>query len=190
MDCVIDFKRSYFAAASVKQLNGGRCGEINTNALMTLLKRKLQHGLEIKIQQVNFKSRANNDDHGYLLLDSNIEDIVITTNREKVNAALAKITAGKICDPWNHGNFQDFTKEKSGFYSSAAGWDDLEIKTHTLNFAKFNQLSSEAKRFICREMSAIGLDLEPKDACRMFSATDNNPADSTAEKQLSLNREL
>lgn len=171
MTTVSELKKGHFNAINARQANAGNCGEHTYVALSALLNKKLQFGLDMKIQFVELmasQSTNNIIDHAYLLLDSNIEDIAISNDAEKVKEAINKITKGKICDPWNHGYYANLKTDNSGFYKSDAGWDHLKLTTYSLNFSDFNQLSEKAQWHICKELTQMGLDVEPRAACRLF----------------------
>lgn len=168
---LVQFKYYYSTSHFAHQKQGGHCGEHTYSAMTQLFQQKIQYELEIKIQLVAVTASTSLEsirDHGYLLIDSNIEDVNIKDDKDLVDMTLAKITKGKICDPWNQGYYADFHSDESGFYKNEAGWNYLYVKTYSLNFANFNKLSFDAQRFICHELSLMGLDVEPQSACRLF----------------------
>ncbi|MBX3708458.1 MAG: hypothetical protein KIT56_07635 [Gammaproteobacteria bacterium] len=190
MDVIAKLRQAYTKANLIQQSKEGNCDEHTAYAFTTLMQKKLQYGLEMKIQVVEVHASQSTrfiQDHTYLLIDSDIEDVEARGIKE-VNAVFDKITKGNICDPWNRGYYADFKTDDSGLYKSEAGWDFLSLKTYSLKFKEFKQLSVDAQRFICHELQGIGFDVEPKEACRMFKkpVKTEQPAATGQEKGYAL----
>ncbi len=169
---ILNLSSNYYLAIYMREYKGGNCGEHSTDSLVKLLNYKMKYGLEMKIQNVFLsknKPISLYPDHRYILIDSDVSDVTIKQDVKKVGHFLDSMKSGHICDQWNKGYFADLGSDNNGLYRSYAQWDTLEIETVSLNFAGFNTLSIAAQRFICKELSQIGLSVEPKKRCGIFN---------------------
>ncbi len=185
MQKVTYLKDHYYSAIYMRQYNGGNCGEHLADSLEKLLNFKITHGLEMKIQMVHLSTRtpaAPYGDHAYLLLDSDVPDVIIQNDAQKVGYFLNSIKKGHVCDQWNTGYFADLASDNNGLYRSYAQWDQLKIETISLDFTHFNQLPVTAQRFVCEQLSQMGLSIEPKEQCEIF----NNVVMENQESEKSL----
>jgi hypothetical protein len=195
-------KRMYLCSQLAMAKKTGACSEQAWTALLRLLKEKIKYGLNLKFQKVNIELGAPEPgsninivsgkdgvskpviwDHQYLLLDSNIADVTIRDNRKAVAEHLAKITQGKICDPWNS-YFADFVDHVGGLYDARAEWSCLSVQTISMDFlASMKTLPQAAQNFFYSEFSKIELDITPKAATSFFANanTDNRAATVKAE---------
>jgi hypothetical protein len=153
-------------------INDGFCDEHTAIALKKLINNNLKFGLNARIQVVEHKGIANENNfitgHTYILVDSDIADVAIKNDKDKVAKHLQSMTKGKICDPWNKGTYADYTKDKSGFYDKSAGWLSVKIKTVSLNLEKLKQLPSDIQKFFCEEYKKMGVYIKQKKLCRQF----------------------
>lgn len=185
MQGVTYLQGNYYSAIYMRKYNGGNCGEHLSDSLEKLLNFKMTYGLEMKIQVVHLGTStptAPYNDHAYLLLDSDVPDVIIRDDAKKVGCFLDSIKKGQICDQWNSGYFADLASDNNGLYRSYAQWDRLKIETISLDFAHFDKLTITAQRFICEQLSQIGLSVEPKERCGIF----NNVVMENQESEKSL----
>ncbi len=168
---IIHLSGNYYLAIYMREYKGGNCGEHSSDSLEKLLNFKMTHGLKMRIQLVSLgKSKPTSPyrDHEYILIDSDVPDVNIQQDVKKVGHFLDSMKKGRICDQWNKGYFADLASDNNGLYRSDAQWDELTIKTISLNFAEFDKLTKTAQRFICKQLSQIGLSVEPKEKCGIF----------------------
>lgn len=189
MQSIINLSGKYYLAIYMREYKGGNCDEHSSNSLEQLLNFKMTYGLKMRIQVVHLdKSKPTSPyrDHEYILIDSDVPDVNIKQDVNKVGHFLDSMKKGKICDPWNKGYFADLASDNNGLYRSDAQWDELTIKTISLNFADFDKLTKTAQRFICKQLSQIGLSVEPKEKCGIF----NNVVVKSRESADSVNSKL
>ena len=145
-----------------KQMKSGQCGEHSSVTLIKLINKKMDHRLNMKIQSIVTRTsnpKGDLQDHEYLLLDSDINDVEIVADVEKVKNTLNSISEGIICDTWNYGYFANFKTDDSGLYNGA-DWDSLSITTYSFDFSNFDKLSKKAQGYICQQLSVIECDLD------------------------------
>lgn len=185
-ESLTDFMLAYYSTQGANRAEGGNCGEHTRVALLKLLKEKINNRLEVKIQFVKLfykQSKNKIKDHGYLLTDSNAEDIDIKDNKNLVSDYLDHIETGQICDPWNNGYFKEFKANNNLFYKKEGGWDSLSVKTISFDFAALNSLPDAAKEFFCTQLFQIGLLDKPNDSCRFFNSDKTLPEETISTEK-------
>jgi hypothetical protein len=170
MQTISDLKYFYTSSVFSRQSNGGVCDEHFHVAFIDILSQKIKYGLEMKLQLVQLSTEASYS-HAYLLLDSDAQDVDIQKDPKRVKNTLDQIKHGKICDPWNHGHYTDILTDDNNLYKSDDSllWDNLFIKSYSLNLAEFKKLSIPARAFICKQLEEMGLDVEPKGQCSEYT---------------------
>lgn len=157
------FKMIDYSEEVVEKYSLGNCGEQSNIALKKLLLQKIKNKEKIKIQSVRLKildTKGKNSfiqDHEFILLNSNLEDVEIKNNIGATKKILDSINKGFYCDPWNR-FYQKATvsKETKSLYSTEAGWDSVRVETIGLGLAKLHQLPLLAQEFVCKQLENIG----------------------------------
>lgn len=167
------------SAIYMQNQKGGYCGEHLDVALHTLLQKGYRYNLNMKIQMVHLgkstlkTSSKSTDlldlrDHAFLLLDSDVTEVIIDGDQAAVARELSKIQKGKICDTWNRGYFQDYVTNENGFYTDKAGWDTLYIIDYSTDFSLLAKLPTAVKKIFCEQLAVLGYDVSKKRACQSF----------------------
>ncbi|PJE13402.1 hypothetical protein [Legionella sp.] len=175
------FKSAYHSIQSAYAAGGGTCDNHKDLALIKIFSQAIKFGLEVKVQvvivftdetQTSFKTNIGKNHplngHTYLLIDSEIEDVMIKNDRAAVAKYLDAIKSGRIHDTWNK-NCREINSETSGFYHDAAYWDTLYIQSVTLDFEGLKKLPIAAQRLLCQELASAGLPVELNQTCGLFT---------------------
>lgn len=120
----------HHVAEAAMQQQIGACGEYKAVAIFDIIKRDLEKGTHTKIQSVVVKSNSKKnliEDHGYLVLNGDLEDVNIQSNPEAFKAYFAKAKTGKVCDPWNR--LYDDIDNVGDFYKGAKTWESVKVNT-------------------------------------------------------------
>lgn len=167
------------SAMYMQTQKGGHCGEHLDVALHTLLQIGYRYNLNMKIQMVHLgkstlksgsktMGRLDLRDHAFLLLDSDVTEVIIDGDQAAVERELSKIRKGKICDTWNRGYFHDYVSNENGLYSNKAGWDTLYIIDYSIDFSLIAKMPVAVKKIFCEQLSTLGYDVSKKRACQSF----------------------
>jgi hypothetical protein len=180
------FKGAYHSVQSAYDASGGTCDNHKDLALIKIFSQAIKFGFEVKVQVVfvytnetqtsfktNFKARHPLNGHTYLLINSEVEDVIIKNNREAVAKYLdlVNMKSGRVHDTWNK-NCRKTNADKSGFYQKAAHWDTIYIQAVSLDFASLKKLPITAQRFLCKELASAGLPVELNQTCGLFVQKD------------------
>lgn len=109
----------------------GACGEHTAIMILDILEQDLNQGTTTSIQEVIFQTsqRKYLKDHTFLLLNSDVPDIVIENDAQAVSAHFSSANNGRVCDAWNR---VDTSLAESGtFYTNDEGnvWDSVKVKS-------------------------------------------------------------
>lgn len=177
------FKSAYHSVQSAYNAGGGTCDNHKDLSLIKIFSQAIKFGLEVKVQvvivytnetQTSFKTNIRNEHplngHTYLLINSEIEDVIIKNDRAAVAKYLdlARTKSGRFHDTWNK-NCRKISEDKSGFYQDAAHWDTIYIQSVTLDFESLKKLPVVAQRFLCQELASAGLPVEFNQSCCFFT---------------------
>lgn len=136
-------------------LNAGNCGEHAAFNMFNIFKINKKFSTTTKMQLVEVSMDKKAINHVYLMINSDLNDVLITSDREKCDQILKSVQQGFICDSWNHGYVEEAAKNTNNFYR--LGWDNLTIKTLTLDFDVCD-LPQQAAQFIEQKATSLGLE--------------------------------
>lgn len=135
------------------KFNVGNCGEHSAHAAYNILSNAIKYDLDIKIQFLHVTTK--NDSHRFVLIDSNLEDTILT-DQIKISAFIKsfKKASGFICDTWNNGTFSEINKNKNNLYFQKG--TKIELITLSLNLNE-NTLPQVYADFYNDELNRLGL---------------------------------
>jgi len=151
----------YFNARLAQKNEAGNCAEFTLVSLFELFKYQIENNFPLKMQIVRYsnseleqQSQLTGDDniffdHQYLLIDSNVLDIEIRSDRRRATKFIQSIKEGKICDTWNSGHYSEFSADKTGLYNNNAHWDTIIVDTFSFYPKNLEKIPAEARRFLC-----------------------------------------
>jgi hypothetical protein len=161
-------RQMYGSEKLVQASHMGNCAEQINAAMKSLLFKKMEYGLKLKIQVIALNAahpanKNNIQDHRFLLLDGNIPEKNIKNNPKAVEHLLSRIKSGLVCDNWNHifKDVKDMAEAEKSLYTGEGEWHSIEVSPSIeLDFSQFKFLPSTAQKFICDELKAVDFPVE------------------------------
>ncbi len=151
-------------AEAAKKYDIGACGEHKAIAIFDIIHRDLDKGTNTKIQSVSVVSDTKKhfiEDHGFLVLNSDLEDTLIRSNPKALGDHFAKAKSGMVCDPWNRA-YEDIGT-CSGLYKDAKAWDSVQVKTinvFQLVRDNYSRLPEVAQTFIADMFGYLNINVD------------------------------
>lgn len=180
---IATLKKAHLSSMLTQEKGGGTCDQHKDVALTALFQQAMLSGEERTIQvvivhssemQTSFttdkKTQHPLNGHAFILIDSQMEDTIVRSDKIAVAQYLDAIKDGIIIDTWNN-YCEPVNNNSNSLYRSQAGWDDLLVFTVKLDFKTLQKLPPSAQRFFCRELSRMDLPLTNQPACGFFQSS-------------------
>ena len=114
----------------------------------------LQLPVKLKLQFVELKYNDGESLHIYALINGNLPDIEIFNDQAAVEAYLANLQQGYICDTWNKGYFSEVITNDLNLYKR--GWNGLSVISVSRDI-DMSDFPVETTRDIQQQMQKLGI---------------------------------